>query len=189
MHCTFEIRGAGFCHYTLDQSRIIKRHTEKIRQGKLLENLLGDILFSGEGSGAIAAEGVLIGGEPLMKTVRVDFLSKSGSPVKIGLFSLRLEDNKPTHFNQLRAEISSLIFSRTEKNPKMRIKVKSVKAQAAPDSLWENFKGAIKGKLANLVIPPVSIAPVGNSTILDLAQAIYSEMPEFTFPTATNLTQ
>jgi hypothetical protein len=129
LHCTFEIRGADFCHYSLDQSRIIKRHTEKIRQGKLLENLLGDILFSSEGSGAIAAEGVLIGGEPLMKTVRVDFLSKSGGPVKIGLFSLRLEDDKPAHFNQLRAEISSLIFSLTEKNPKMRIKVKSIIAQ------------------------------------------------------------
>lgn len=189
LFCTFEIRGVGFYHNALDQSLIIKRHAEEFRRGKNLENLLGHIIFSGEGSGFISAEGVLIDGKPQMEKVRIDFQGKNESPIKIGLFSVRLENGDFVNFNEMRVEISTLMFIRTEKKPKMRVMVNSVKAQAAPDNLWEDFKGAVKGKLANLIIPPVSIAPVGNNVILDLTQAIYSELPEFTFPLATNLTR
>ena len=71
----------------------------------------------------------------------------------------------------------------------MDVIVRSVKDQAAADSMWENLKGAIKGMLANPFIPPVSIEAVGNNAILDFGQAVYMGAPHFTFSLAKNLVE
>jgi hypothetical protein len=70
----------------------------------------------------------------------------------------------------------------------MEVTVASVKNKGAPNGLWQNVKGALKGLAVNLLIDPLTIERIGNAAMLDFGQALASGAATFTFPQATNLT-
>ena len=66
----------------------------------------------------------------------------------------------------------------------MGVSVASIKSGNAGNGLLSNLAGRVKGTVANMFIPPISIKPEGNQAMLDFAQAIVDGKKEFTFPVA-----
>jgi hypothetical protein len=111
------------------------------------------------------------------------------SPVSIVLEDIAFADGKPVPTNEMVARVNSLSFTRKPGPPTMDVTVGSVKPKNARDNLWQNFKGSLKGSLANFFIPPLDIKSVGRQTMLEFGAALAARSPEFTFPLATNVLQ
>jgi hypothetical protein len=79
--------------------------------------------------------------------------------------------------------VNSLIFKKSEKDPRMGIKVASISKSPDSEGFWDNIRGAI----ANLFIRPPKIDKLGNDTMLDFGYALLKQTPEFTFPKAKNI--
>jgi hypothetical protein len=103
------------------------------------------------------------------------------------MHGVRRQQGEPVRFDEIRLEISTLAFKRSAHRPHMEVRVASIKDQHAGNGLWTNFKGAIKGMVANQFIPPVRIEQIGNDAVINFAQALYDGKREFTFPVAKNL--
>jgi hypothetical protein len=69
----------------------------------------------------------------------------------------------------------------------MEVTLASVKRKDAPNSLWQNFVGGIKGAAANLLLPPLTVTADGHQAMLDFGLALAMQQPTFTFPFATRL--
>ena len=53
--------------------------------------------------------------------------------------------------------------------------------------VWQNFKGRVKGTVANWFIPTFTVPADGHQAMMDFGLALAMEKPTFTFPFATRL--
>ncbi len=185
--CEFEILGKGFHKNTFDAVGMIAAHTDDLEKGKSLTNMLDYIKFEGEGFGRIEVNGTLTGSTSSVTEVYMEFNVRGHkSPVTVGLYDIKPKEGQykyENRSNQIVARVNSLIFKKTEKIPRMGIKVASINDQSESDG----FFSAIKGAIANLFIPPPKVAKLGNETMFDFGHALLGKKSAFTFPKAKNI--
>ena len=185
--CEFEILGKGFHKNTFDAEGMIAAHTDELKKGEPLTNMLDYIKFEGEGFGRIEVKGTMTGSAPSVTEVDMQFNVRGyKSPVTVGLYDIKPKDGQykyKNRSNQIVARVNSLIFKKTEKTPSMGIKVASLTDQSESDG----FFSAIKGAIANLFIPPPKVAKLGNETMLGFGLTLLEQKSAFTFPKAKNI--
>ncbi len=183
--CQFEIFGAGTQQNIFDQTVTIRANEEFLVNGATLKHRLGYINIEGTGRGSLRVEGTLSDGRPLSSHFSFRFNGQGQrSPVAIGLNDIRWIDGAPHAVNKQVIRVNSLSFRRLAGPPKMEITVASIKSRDADNGLFSSLVGKVKGAVANLFIPPVSIKADGNDALMDFAQAIVEGQPQFTFPAA-----
>lgn len=184
----FSFSGAGSEQNIIDLTRLIRRNEGRLKNGATLEHVLKSIVVDGRGRIKIEVEGVVSNNVPTVTEVRIHFNQEGEeSPVTISLCDIRWADGQVRPSNEVIARVNTLTFRRTASAPKMEVGLASVKDKAASDSLWQNFKGRVKGIAANMLIPPLPVETVGNVAMLDFGLALASRAPTFTFPHADNL--
>lgn len=185
--CEFEVLGSGFHMNTFDPAGMIAAQEEDVKEGKTLTNLLDYIRFDGEGFGIIEVKGEITGSIRTVTEVDMRFNAKGHkSPVTIGLYDVKPKDGEykyENRSNEVVARVNTLAFKKTEKTPKMGIKVASISDTAES----EGFFSSIKGAIANLFITPPKVTKLGNTTMLEFGDALFQEKPAFTFPKAANI--
>jgi hypothetical protein len=185
--CEFEILGKGFHKNTFDPAGMMAIFIEELKKGETLTNMLDYIQFEGEGFGRIEVKGVVDDSIQTVTEVNMQFNAKGRkSPVTIGLYDVKPRDGQYTYENRSNvavARVNSLVFKKSEKNPRMGIKVASV--SKSPDS--EGFWAGIRGAVANLLIRPPKVDKLGNDTMLEFGYALLKQKPEFAFPKAKNI--
>ena len=183
--CQFEITGAGTQQNIIDQTDAIRSHEEFLSKGNTLKRRLAYINIEGAGKGSIYVEGVISNDKSLATQFSLRFNGQGHtSPVTIGLNDIRRIDEKPYAINETVIRVNSLTFRRQEGNPKMEVTVASINSKNASKGILRDLVGKVKGAVANMFIPPISIKPEGNQAMLDFAQAIVDDRPIFTFPSA-----
>ncbi|AQT68603.1 hypothetical protein STSP2_01771 [Anaerohalosphaera lusitana] len=185
--CVFEVTGQGSYRHTYDARQMIEWNTRKHKKGDTVKNLLDYIEFTGSGRGSFEIKGRFRDGNAQVEEVEVNF-SRDGkdSPVTVGLYSIEAKNGRYHYDNRTDeriAQIEKLAFKDTEGNPKMSIKVGSVRDADKDKSLF----GSLCGMIANLLIDPIAINKQGNDAMLDLGMAIYEKQETFTFRKAANL--
>jgi len=186
--CTIEFTGPGLQETLFDLSREIHRHDRELRDGGTLSHQLKSIVVHGSGVGRIEIEGTISNGVRTVDTVRLLFNGDGeGSPVTIDMCDIRFVDGDFRPTSEIVARVSTLTFRRATGVPKMEVTVASVKDKDASDSMWQNFKGRIKGFAANLLIDPFPIETDGHQAMLDFGRALITGSSSFTFPQAQNL--
>ncbi len=185
--CEFEILGTGFHENTFDPEGMIAAHLDGLGKGEPLTNMLDYIKLEGECFGVIKVKGEIAGSAMTVTEVDMQFNARGHkSPVTIGLYDVEPingEYSYENRSNQTVARVNTLIFKKTEKDPRMEIKVASVGKSADVGGFWASLKGAI----ANLLIKPVKVEELGNDTMLRFGYALLEQEPEFTFPKARNI--
>jgi len=185
--CDFEILGSGFHMNTFDFAGMIAAHTEELKKGEPLTDMLDYIKFDGEGFGRLEIKGTMTGSTPTVTEVAMQFNAKGHkSPVTIGLYDIKPKDGQykyENRSNRIVARVNSLVFKKTEKTPRMGIIVASI--SDAEES--EGFFSSIKGCIANLFITPPNVTKLGNTTMLEFGDALLQKNATFTFPRAKNL--
>ena len=185
VYATFEITGGGQQRNEIDHSRVIRAKAAQLSRGEPLKRRLSFINIKGAGRGEIVVEGLLDDGKPSVDIFTMNFASKGkASPVTIGLHDVVKKDEKYFKINGQVARVKSLVFRRSEGRPKMEAMVDSLKPEGAGNNVFQNFVGRVKGSVANLFIPPISIKARGNQAMLEFGQAIVEGRPSFTFPSA-----
>jgi hypothetical protein len=184
--CEFEILGKGFHKNTFDPAGMIAAHTDEMKEGKSLTNMLDYIKFEGEGFGRIEAKGTMAGSVPTVTEVDLEFNAKgSRSPVTVGLYDVEPADGQYKYENRSNpkvARVNALIFKRSDK-PRMGMRLASISTTEKSD----DFMGDIKALIANLFISPTPVDKLGNDTMLDFGRAVFQKEPDFTFPKAKNI--
>jgi hypothetical protein len=185
--CDFEILGSGFHMNTFDSAGMIAAHTDELKKGESLTNMLDYINFDGEGFGRIEVKGTMNGSTPTVTEVGMQFNARGHkSPVTIGLYDIKPKEEQykyENRSNQIVARVNSLIFKKTPNTPHMEIIVASISDAAES----EGFFSSVKGAIANLFINPPEITKLGNNTMLNFGYALQKQKPAFTFPKAKNL--
>lgn len=184
--CNVSFQGQGSQMTVFDLNHEIHRHERMLKAGGALAHQLKSILVHGGGTGRIEVEGTITNGVQTVDTVRLHFGSEA-SPVMIDLCDIRWLDGQFRTASEMVARVSSLTFRRSAGVPKMEVTVTSVKDKDAGDSLWQNFKGRIKGIAANMLIDPLPVEAEGHRAMLDFGQALVSGASTFTFPQARSL--
>jgi hypothetical protein len=186
--CEFEFVGPGTQESIFDLTREIRRHAEQLKAGKLLEHQLKSIVVNGPGIVSVEIEGTVSSGVRTVNEVRLHFNAHGQeSPVTIALCDIQLAGGKYQPVNDLVARVNALTFRRAAGTPKMEVSLASIKEKDDGNTLWQNFKGRVKGIAANLVLPPLDVEVVGNQAMLDFGLALASSSETFTFPLAKNL--
>jgi hypothetical protein len=183
----FEIIGSGRQEYSLDCTNQVRRHEARLKRGGKIDRVLSAINIDGAGKGTIEVSGSVSNGVLIVNEVSLGFHEHGASPVSIFLHGLEYKDGEFKTFNEVVARVNTLRFRRMEGDPKMEVTVASVKARDAKASLWQSFKGGIKGFAVNLFIPPLGINPQGHDAMLAFGEAFASQAAGFTFPFATNM--
>ena len=187
MVCEFEIVGSGFHENTFDPAGMIAAHTEELKKGQTLTHMLDYIKFDGQGLGVIEVRGRMIDAEQIVTEVNMQFNAKGrNSPVTIGLYDIKPIDGQYLYENKSNpvvARVNALAFKKTEKTPKMGIRVASISKSEDTEGFWSRIKGAI----ANLLIEPPKIEPLGNTTMLEFGEVLLRKETRFTFPIAKNI--
>ena len=185
--CEFEIWGKGFYRNTFEPAGMIAIQIGKAKKGETLTNMLDYIKFEGEGFGRIEVKGTMTGSTPTVTEVDLQFNARGHkSPVTVGLYDVKPKDGQykyENRSNQIVARVNTLIFKKTEKPPRMGMKLASINKTEESDT----FVGSIKGMIANLFISPTEVDKLGNETMLDFGYALLKQKPAFTFPKAKNL--
>ncbi len=185
--CEFEILGNGFHKNTFDPAGTIKANVGLVKKGEPLVNALDYIKLEGSGFGRIEVKGTMRGSAPTVTEVSIQFNARGHrSPVTVGLYDIVPRDGQykyENRSNELVARVNSLVFRKTEKTPRMGIKVASIARKNESAGIFE----ALKGALANLLIVPPEVASLGNETMLNFGLALLGQEPAFTFPKATNI--
>ena len=185
--CEFEILGSGFHMNTFDPAGMIAAHTEELKKGETLTNMLDYIKIEGDGYGTIEAKGRITGSVRIVTEVDLIFNARGHtSPVTIGLYDIKPKDGKYQYENRAKeivARVNTLVFRKTEGTPRMEIKIASI----AKKNESAGFFGRIKGAIANMLIKPMKVNPLGNSTMLEFGEALLQKKPAFTFPKAKNI--
>ena len=188
LHCRFALVGAGALQNDYDHTAMVNRNAELLRGGGRLAQILGYIRIEGEGDCTLTASGEYVAGVPVVQRVTLGFAGRGGlSPVRIGLLSISGPPEAWSTRMDAVACVASLAFARTAESPRMDVRLASLRDAHSANTLVEKLKGALKGAIANLLIPPVGIEASGNQAMLDFAAALYSGAPAFAFPLATNL--
>ena len=185
--CEFEILGKGFHKNTFDPEKMIAEHTGKLKQGESLVNTLDYIKFEGEGFGRVEVKGTIDASTETVTEVEIHFNARGRkSCVTIGLYDIKPKDGQykfENRSNEIVARVNTLIFKKTEKTPRMGIKVASI----SDSEESEGFFSGVKAVIANLFINPPEITKLGNNTMLNFGYAMQKQKPAFTFPRAENL--
>jgi hypothetical protein len=185
--CEFEILGKGFHKNTFEPAGMMALFIGELKKGETLTNMLDYIQFEGEGFGRIEVKGVVDGSAQTITEVNMQFNAKGHkSPVTIGLYDVKSQDGQYTYENRSNvavARVNSLVFKKSEKDPRMGIKVASISKRTDSEGFWAGIKGAI----ANLLIRPPKVDKLGNDTMLEFGYALLKQKPEFTFPKAKNI--
>lgn len=185
--CEFEILGKGFHKNTFDPAGMMALFIDEMEEGESLTNMLDYIKFEGEGFGRIEIIGTITGSIQTVTEMNMQFNAREHkSPVTIGLYDVEPRDGQykyENRSNEVIARVNSLLFKKSEKDPRMGIKVASI--SKSPDS--EGFWASIKGAIANLFIRPPRVDKLGNDTMLDFGYAMLKQKSEFTFPRAKNI--
>lgn len=187
MNLAFNVSGQGFRHYAIDQSENLRRQSRRLATGKTLEKQLDYIRYEGPGKGWLEVEGRVEGEVKTVTTVRLHFNDgDAASPVAIGLKDVRSVDGVLKFENELVARVNILEFTRDGTPPRMGVHVDSVKRRDAGDNLFQKLKGQVVGRIANMLINPITIRQVGNDTMLNFGRALLNRDVAFTFPAAEN---
>ena len=188
VNCAFDFTGAGSQQSVFDDANTLDKHAAELKAGNTLKHQLGSINVEGSGIGSAEIQGILTNGQFQVNELRMHF-NRDGhlSPVTIDLYDLRLKDEKPVRDNYMVARVNQLEFKRTTGTPKMEVTLASIKRKNAPNNGWQKFIGSIKGAAANAFLPPLTVQPEGQQTMMDFGRALAEEKPEFTFPLATRL--
>ena len=185
--CEFEILGSGFHMNTFDPAGMIAAHTDELKKGETLTNMLDYIKFDGDGYGIIEVKGRITGSAKTVTEVGMQFNARGHkSPVTIGLYDVKPKDGEykyENRSNEIVARVNTLVFEKTEQTPRMGIKVASIAKEGKP----AGFFGIIKGAIANLFIKPPKVDKLGNTTMLEFGDALLQKKPAFTFPKAENI--
>jgi hypothetical protein len=186
--CEFEFTGEGFLRNDLDHTQLISQHRQQLQAGGTLAHKLGSINVEGAGSGRVEITGTLTNGTLVVNEVRLRFDSHGhASPVSIVLQDISWRNKAIRLENETVARVSSLTFRRQPGPPKMEITLVSIKRREAGSGVWQNFVGSLKGKVANLFIPPITVTADGHQVMLDFGLALATEQPAFTFAFAHRL--
>jgi hypothetical protein len=185
--CEFEILGTGFHENTFDPAGMIAAHTDGLKKGKVATNLLDYIKFEGDCYGVIKVKGEVAESVMTVTEVEMQFNARGHqSPVTIGLYDVPARDGQyryENRTNQAVARVNTLVFKKSEEDPRMEIKVASVGESPDVGGFWANLKGAI----ANLLIKPIKVEKIGNDTMLQFGYALAKQESTFTFPRARNI--
>lgn len=185
--CEFEILGSGFQMNTFDSVGLIAAHSDELKEGETLTNMLDYIKFEGNGYGLIEVKGRITGSARTVTEVDIRFNARGHrSPVTIGLYDIKPKNGQYVYenrSNEVVARVNALAFKKTDQAPRLGIKVASVAKGSAPTGLFAGLKGAI----ANLLITPPKINPRGQAVMLQFGEALAEKKPAFTFPKAENI--
>ncbi len=185
--CEFEILGTGFHMNTFDSAGMIASHTDELKKGQTLTNMLDYIRFDGQGYGVIEVKGAITDSARIVTEVNMQFNARDHkSPVTIGLYDIKPTDGKyryENRSNEIFARVNTLVFKRAEQTPRMGIKVASISNTGGSEGFFSSLKGAI----ANLFIMPPKVDKIGNTTMLKFGDALLQKQPAFTFPRAENI--
>jgi hypothetical protein len=185
--CEFEILGKGFHKNTFDPAGMMALFIDELEEGETLTNMLDYIKFEGEGFGRIEVKGTIAGSAQTVTEMNMQFNTKGRkSPVTIGLYDVEPKGGQyryENRSNEVVARVNSLLFKKSEKDPRMGIKVASISKSPDSNGFWASIKGAI----ANLLIRPPKVDKLGNDTMLDFGYAMLKKKSEFTFPKAKNI--
>jgi hypothetical protein len=185
--CEFEISGKGFHKNTFDPAGMMALFIDELEEGETLTNMLDYIQFEGEGFGRIEVKGTIAGSTQTVTEMNMQFNTMGHkSPVTIGLYDVEPRNGQykyENRSNEVVARVNSLLFKKSEKAPRMGIKVASISKSPDSDGFWAGIKGAI----ANLLIRPPKVDKLGNDTMLDFGYAMLKQKSEFTFPRAKNI--
>jgi len=185
--CEFEVLGSGFHINTFDPAGMIAAHTDELKKGETLTNMLDYIKFDGEGFGIFEVKGRITGSTRTVTEFDMQFNARGHkSPVTIGLYDVKPKDGEykyENRSNEVVARVNTLAFKKTEKTPKMGIKVASISDTAKS----EGFFSGLKAIIANFFIKPPKVDKLGNTTMLEFGDALLQKKPAFTFPKAENI--
>jgi hypothetical protein len=185
--CEFEILGKGFHENTFDSAGMIATHTNELKKGETLTQVLDYIKIDGDGYGVIEVKGRITGSTRTATRVDIQFNARGHkSPVTIGLYDIEPKDGEykyENRSNEIVARVNTLAFKKTEQTPRMGIKVASI----AKKGKSAGFFGWIKGAIANLFIKPPKVDKLGNNTMLEYGDALLQKNSMFTFPKAKNI--
>jgi len=185
--CDFEILGKGFHMNTFDSNGMIAAHTDELKKGETLTQMLDYIKIDGDGYGVINVEGKITGSTKTVTRVDLQFNARGhDSSVTIGLYDIKPRNGEykfENRSNEIVAQVNTLSFKKTEQTPRMGIKVASIakKGESA------GFFGWIKGTIANLFIKPPKVDKLGNVTMLEFGEALFKKNTTFIFPKAKNI--
>lgn len=186
--CEFEVIGEGLQQNVFDHADLIRQHDKELKAGKPLLLQLDAINVQGSGSGSVEVEGTLADGRPTVNTVRLRFNGHDHiSPVIISLHDIVYRQGAIHLENEIVARVDMLTFSKKAGTPKMEVTLASIKPKDASDSVWQNFVGRVKGVMANLFVPPLTVPADGHQAMMNFGLALATGEPDFTFPFATRL--
>jgi hypothetical protein len=185
--CEFEILGSGFHMNTFDSAGMIAAHTNELKKGETLSQMLDYIKIDGDGYGIIVVKGRITGSTRTVTRVDMKFNARGHkSPVTIGLYDIKAKDGKykyENRSNEIVARVNTLNFKKTEQTPKMGIEIASIAKKGRSAGLF----GWLKGAIANLFIKPLKVTKLGNTTMLEFGEALLQKNTTFTFPEVQNI--
>jgi hypothetical protein len=185
--CEFEILGSGFHMNTFDSAGMIAAHTDEFKKGETLTNMLDYIKIEREGYGVIEVKGRITGSHRIITEVNMKFNARGHeSTITIGFYDIKPKEGDykyENRSNEVVARVNTLNFKKTEQTPKMGIEIASIAKKGKSAGLF----GWIKGKIANLLIEPLKVTKLGNTTMLEFGEALVQKKPTFTFPEARNI--
>lgn len=185
--CDFKISGKGFHKNTFDPNGMIETHIDELKKGESLTNMLDYIKFEGEGFGRIEVEGTITNSVLTVTEMDIKFNARDHrSPITVGLYDVKPKNGQykfENRSNPIVARVNKLIFKKTDKTPRMGMKLASISKSEESDGFFSSLKGA----LANLFISPTKVEKLGNDTMLNFGHALFQQNPTFTFPKAKNI--
>jgi len=106
---------------TFDPAGMIATHTDELKKGETLRNMLDYIKFEGEGFGRIEVKGTMTDSTPTVTEVSMQFNVRGHkSPVTIGLYDVKPKDGEykyENRSNEVVARVNRLIFEKTDQDP------------------------------------------------------------------------
>ncbi|MHC4487979.1 MAG: hypothetical protein ACYSW7_02200 [Planctomycetota bacterium] len=185
--CEFEVLGDGFHMNTFEPVGMIAAHTDKLKKGETMTNMLDYIKIDGEGFGITEVKGTITSSTRTVTQVDMQFNARGHeSPVTIGLYDIKPKDGEYKYENRLNevvARVNTLAFKKGKKTPRMGIKVASISKSQGSESFWSR----VKGVMANLFIDSPKVEELGNTTMLEFGYALLQKNRTFTFPKAKNI--
>jgi hypothetical protein len=185
--CEFEILGKGFHMNTFDSARMIAASIDELNKGETMTSMLDYIKFEGDGFGIIEVKGTRTGSTMIVTEMDIQFNARGHqSPVTIGLYVIKPKNGKYKYENRSKeivARVNTISFKKTEKIPRMGMKVASISDIGGT----EGFFSGVMGTLANLFLEPTEVEKLGNTTMLEFGNALLQKKPTFTFPKAKNI--
>ena len=190
VECDFEITGSGAYSALYDSNEMINKNLvqDKKQDAKELTKLLEWIRLGGPCLGRIEGVGAVDGENIRMESIEVSFnRDGSKSPVEVSIYDVPRKKGQFLYANRRNcqvARVNALKFKRNDDGtPRMSVEIASVKKADSK----EGFFSHLTAMIANILSTSTTVAPVGNTTMMDFGTALYEKRPAFTFPKAANI--